>query len=304
MGPADGEWAAIFTKSKVWSAVRGGIQDVLALPEVLWSAMGKPELPAKMDHYSPANIVAKLSAEAHAAGFKWDQGKSPPSPPADRPILQRNKKRQRSRKNGQKVVGRQAIEFAAANSSKKKRVDPSMYPGAVGVPIRPRVAGGAGASAGADRVAEFQGEGEVEGEVEGEGEGEGEFGGEEDRALVREGIGEAGSVDDLEPDLELEGEGVDGDGVEAHQLAAAEVQPEALLKSLGKKRRATNGNGWMAYYHCMKRLCGVLKSGAGSYLPRASTVFPSLSRLPRSDDETTNNVLESYHNWLKRVYFS
>ena len=58
-----------------------------------------------------------------------------------------------------------------------------------------------------------------------------------------------------------------------------------------------------AYYRCMKKLFGVDAADGVTWLSRCAAIFPAFSKHDSGDNVLTNNVLESYHSWLKNTFF-
>jgi hypothetical protein len=59
-----------------------------------------------------------------------------------------------------------------------------------------------------------------------------------------------------------------------------------------------------AYFLCMKKLFGVDAAAGVTWLSRCAAIFPAFARHNSGDRVLTNNVLESYHRWLKHEHFT
>ena len=60
---------------------------------------------------------------------------------------------------------------------------------------------------------------------------------------------------------------------------------------------------FQAYKVVMDKLFGLGNAEGNSKLARVGELFPAFAKHERSDDQLTNNSLESFHNWLKNIFF-
>jgi hypothetical protein len=58
-----------------------------------------------------------------------------------------------------------------------------------------------------------------------------------------------------------------------------------------------------AYILVMDKLFGMGNADDNSKLARVGELFAAFAKHDRGDDQTTNNSLESFHNWLKNIFF-
>ena len=321
-------------KLEVWATARASDGDfgvargrTIALPFTVHQLFGSPPIPDSHKQWAPGVISARVAREARAAGFTWTElpptstepsigGGALPSAAASAPepvrrargrgkrsaaTVAKAKPKRKSHKVG--IQGRAGLELRRGpvpldpTKSLLDARDDLLRKQGKPVPDRngavPRVL-----SQGTKRYrSEDPSSRAPAHECEGEAEA---VGGLPDRTPLTSGAD--GPASDKRIRLE--------EPEEASPLAAGVVSdpaPSAGAAPAPSVHFAVAGTVIQrleAYFLCMKKLFGVDAAAGVTWLSRCAAIFPAFARHNSGDRVLTNNVLESYHRWLKHEYFT
>ena len=318
-------------KLEVWATARSSDGDfgvgrgrAIALPSVVHKLFGSPPIPAANAAWSPNAISARLTTEARAAGFVWSPapGAAPVAPPAHAGAAPSP-----GATGGSVPVppstaalgstgsqSKRKPSTSASVSVAKKRKRKSRQTGLQGralltsrqgpAPLDPTV------GVLAHRDAAFRQMGQpVPAGAQGwpapmvpmvalEGP-------KRPRAVEPQQPSRGTGVPDPEDDrpgcekrVRLGEPGEEASLPQAAQVVPHVAGPEVFFAVAG-----TVSERLEAYFTCMKKLFGVDAAVGVTWLSRCAAIFPAFSTHDSGDRVLTNNVLESYHRWLKQDYF-
>ena len=324
-------------KLEVWATARASDGDfgvargrTIALPSTVHQLFGSPTIPDSHKQWSPGAISARVAREARAVGFTWTDlpptsvepsasDGALPSAAASAPepvrrgrgkrgaaTVAKPKPKRKSHKTG--IQGRAGLEIRRGpvpldpTKSLLDARDDLLRKEGKPIPDRhgavPRVL-----SQGTKRCRSEDPSSRAPAHASGEGEGEAEaMGGPPDR------ITHASGADGPSTDKRIRLEGAE----EASPLAAGDMPdpvpgPSAAAAPAPGVHFAVAGTvnqRLEAYFLCMKKLFGVDAAAGVTWLSRCAAIFPAFARHNSGDRVLTNNVLESYHRWLKHEYFT
>jgi hypothetical protein len=323
-------------KLEVWATAKASAGDfgvargrAIALPSTVHRLFGSPAIPASDIAWAPGNISARLTAEATDEGFVWSPAPAPAPTPgagpeglastAAGPSAAATLPRPSSHRRARPKTAKKVPASGGARATKKKPKRKSHPVGLQGRALLHAQRGPAPLDPQLSILDHFDARCRQLGQpVPNRG------------AVVAIVLPSQGSKRPLQaaespPDS---GEGEGGPSSDMGSVAGTKekrarlvepardapvpliplvVEPTVAGASAGVhfpvQGSVSVADRLEAYYLCMKKLFGVDAADGVTWLSRCAAIFPAFSKHDSGDKVLTNNVLESYHYWLKHVFF-